>query len=71
MEFFDQLDSTFKLLAELQKIIEDNLHDYHDICVKHRMGIRMDTELKVKLTMKNNKAVYTQRQSMPIHMKKT
>ena len=36
---------------------------------RHRMDIEMNTEFKVKLTPKDDKAVYSQSLPMPIHLK--
>ena len=43
--------------------------DYHDIFAIHRIDIRMNTEFKVKLTSKDDKAVYSQSLPMPLHLK--
>ena len=43
--------------------------DYHDIFARHRMDIGMNKEFKVKLTPKDDKAVYSQNLPVPIHMK--
>ena len=57
-------------LSETEKqAIEDNLVDYHDIFARHRMDIAMNTEFKVKLTPKDDKAVYSQSLPMLIHLK--
>ena len=37
--------------------------------VRHRMNIGMNTEVKVKLTPKDDKAVYSQNLPMPIRLK--
>ena len=56
---FDWIDT---LLAEKEKqAIEDILVEYYDIFARHRMDIGMNTEFKVKLTPKDDKAVYSQR----------
>ena len=61
---------TDTLLTETEKqAIEDILVVYHDIFARHRMDIGMNTEFKVKLTPKDDKAVYSQNLPMPIHMK--
>ena len=52
-----------------KQAIEDILVDYHDIFARHRMDIVMNTEFKVKLTPKDDKAVYSQSLPMPIHLK--
>ena len=43
--------------------------DYHDKFARHRIDIGIKTELKLKLTPKDDKAVYSQSLSMPIHLK--
>ena len=52
-----------------KQAIEDILVEYHNIFARHRMDIGMNTEFKVKLTPKNDKAVYSQSLPMPIHLK--
>ena len=65
-----RFDWTNTLLTETEKqAIEDILVEYHDIFARHRMDIGMNTEFKVKLTPKNDKAVYSQSAPMPIHLK--
>ena len=62
-------DWTDTLLAETEKqAIEDIQVQYHDIFARHRMDIGMNTEFKVKLNPKDDKAVYSQSLSMPIHL---
>ena len=69
-KFLKRFDWTDTLLTETEKqAIEDNLVDYHDIFARHRMDIGMNTEFKVKLTPKDDKAVYSQSLPMPIHLK--
>ena len=64
---FDWIDT---LLTRVEKqAVEDILVDYHDIFARHRMDIGMNTEFKVKLTPKYDKAVYSQSPPMPIHLK--
>ena len=70
MEFFKQFDWTDTLLTETEKqAVEDILVDYHDIFARHRMDFGMNTEFKVKLIPKDDKAVYSQSLPMPIHLK--
>ena len=70
MEFSKRLDWTDALLTETQKqAVEDILVEYHDIIARHRRDIRMNTEFKVKLKPKDDKVVYSQNLSMPIHLK--
>ena len=65
-----RLDWTDTLLTETEKqAIEDILVDYHDIFARRRMDIGMNTEFKVKLTPKDDKAVYSQSLPMSIHLK--
>ena len=52
-----------------KQAIEDILVEYHDIFARHRMDIGMNTEFKVKLTPKDDKADYSQNLPMPIHLK--
>ena len=65
-----RFDWTDTLLTETEKqAIEDILVEYHDKFARHRMDIGMNTEFKVKLTLKDDKAVYSQSLPMPIHLK--
>ena len=69
-EFFKRFDWTETLLTETEKpAVEDILVEYHDIFARHRMDIGMNTEFKVKLTPKDDKAVYSQSLPMQIHLK--
>ena len=69
-EFLKRFDWTDTLLTETEKqAVEDILVDYHDIFDRHRMDIGMNTEFKVKLTPKDDKAVYSHSLPMPIHLK--
>ena len=69
-EFLKRFDWTDTLLNENEKhAVEDILVEYHDIFARHRMDIGMNTEFKVKLTPKDDKAVYSQSLPMPIHLK--
>ena len=57
--FSERFDWTDTLLTVMEKqAIEDILVDYHDIFTRHRIDIGMNTEFKVKLFPKNDKAVY-------------
>ena len=70
-KFLKRFDWTATLLTETEKqATEDILVDYHDTFARHRMDIGMNTEFKVKLTPKGDKAVSSQNLSMPIHLKK-
>ena len=69
-KFLKRFDWTDTLLTETKKqAIEEILIEYHDIFARHRMDIWMNTEFKIKLTPKDNKAVYSQSLPMPIHLK--
>ena len=69
-EFLKRFDWTDTLLTETEKqAVEDILVEYHDIFARHRMDIGMNTEFKVKLRPKDDKAVYSQSLPMPIHLK--
>ena len=68
--FLKRFDWTDTLLTAMEKqAIEDILVEYHDIFARHKMDIGMNTEFKVKLTPKDDKAVYSQSLPMPIHLK--
>ena len=68
-EFLRRFDWTDTLLTETEKqAVEDILVEYHDIFARHRMDNGMNTEFKVKLTPKDDKAVYSQNLPMPIHL---
>ena len=69
-EFLKRLDWTDTVLTETEKqAVEDILVEYHDIFARHRMDIMMNTEFKVKLTLKDDKAVYSQSLRISIHLK--
>ena len=51
-----------------KQAVEDFLVEYHDIIARHRMDIGVNTEFKVRLTPKDDKAVYSQSLPMPIHL---
>ena len=57
------------LQNQKKQAIEDILVDYLDIFARHRLDIGMNTEFKVKLTPKDDKAVYSQSIPRPIHLK--
>ena len=70
IEFLKRVDWTDTLLNEDEKhAVEDILVEYHDIFARYRMDIGMRTEFKVRLTPKDEKAVYSQSLPMPIHLK--
>ena len=68
-EFLKRFDWTDKLFTETEKqAVENILVEYHDIFARHRMDIWMNTEFKVRLTPKDDKAMYSQDLPMPIHL---
>ena len=70
MEFLKRFDWTDTMLTETEKqAVEDILVEYHDIFARHRMDIGMNTEFKVKLRPKDDKAFYSQNLPLPIHLK--
>ena len=69
-EFLKRFDWTDTLLTETEKqAVEDILVEYHDMFARHRMEIRMKTAFRVKLTPKDDKAVYSQNLPQPINLK--
>ena len=69
-KFLKRFHWTDTLHTKMEKqAIEDILVEYHDIFARHRMDIGMNTEFRVKLTPKDDKAVYSQSSPMPIHLK--
>ena len=70
IEILKRFNWTDTLLTEEEKhAVENILVEYHDILARHRMDIGMNTEFKVRLTPKDDKAVYSQSLPMPIHLK--
>ena len=70
MEFLKRFYWTETLLTETEKqAVEVILVEYHDIFARHRMDMGMNKEFKVKLTPKDDKAIYSQSLPMPIHLK--
>ena len=70
MEILKRFDRTDTLLTETEKqAVEDILVEYHDIFARHGMDIGMNTEFKLKLTPKDDKAVYSQNLPIPVHLK--
>ena len=69
-DFLKRFDWADTLLTETEKqVVEDILVEYHYIFARHRMDIGVNTEFKVKLTPKDDKAVYSQSLPLPIHLK--
>ena len=69
-KFFKRFDWTDTLLTETEKqAIEHILVEYHDIFARRRMDFGMNTKFKVRLTPKDDNAVYSQSLPMPIHLK--
>ena len=52
-----------------EQAIEIVLVDYHYIFARHRMDIGMNTELKLRLTRRDDKSVYSEHLSTSIHLK--
>ena len=70
IELLKRFDWTDTLPNENEKYaVEDILVEYYDIFARHRMDIGTNTEFKVRLTPKDDKAVYSQSLPMPIHLK--
>ena len=70
MEFLKRSDRTDTLPTETEKqAVRDILVDYHEIFARNRMDVGMNTEFKVRLTPKDDKAVYIRSLPYPIHMK--
>ena len=70
VKFLKRLDWTDTLLIKTEKqAVEDILVEYHDIFARHRLDIGMNTEFKVRLTPKDDKAVYSKSLPMSIHLK--
>ena len=70
IEFLKRFDWTDTLLTETEKhAVESIPVEYHDTFARHRMDIGMITEFKMRLTPKDNKAVYSQSLPMSIHLK--
>ena len=70
MKFLRRFDWTDTLLTETEKhAIENILVEYHDMFARHRMDIGLNTEFKVRLTLKYDKAVYSRKLPIPIHLK--
>ena len=69
-KLLERFDWTDTLLTETEKqAIEDILFNYIDNFARQRMDFGINTELKVKLTPKDDKAVYSQNLPMPVHLK--
>ena len=70
MKILKRFDRTDTLLTKTEKrAVENILVEYHDLFARHRMDIGMNTEFNVRLTTKDDKAVYSQSLPMPIHLK--
>ena len=68
-DFLKRFDWTDTLLTETEiQAVEVILVDYHDLFARHTMDIGMNTEFKVRLTPKDDKAVYSQSLPMLIHL---
>ena len=70
MKVSDRIDWTDTMLMESKKhAVEAFLFEYHDIFARHRMNMGMSTEFEMRLTPKDDKAVYSQNLPQPIHLK--
>ena len=70
IEFLKRFDWINTLLTGNEKqAVEEILVECHDIFARHRMDIGMNTEFEVRLTPKDDKAVYSPSLPMPIHLK--
>ena len=70
MKDLKRFEWTDTLLTQTEKhAVENILIEYQEIFAKHRMDVGMNTELKVRLTPKDDKAVYSQSLPRPIHLK--
>ena len=70
MNILERFDWTDTLLRDTGKHeVEDVVVDYYDTFATNRMDIGMNTEFKVRLTPKDDRAVYNQSLPMPIHSK--
>ena len=69
-KFLKQFDWIDTLLTETEKLaVENILVENHDTFARHKMDIGMDTEIKVRLTPKDGKAVYSQNLPTTIYLK--
>ena len=69
-DFLERFDWTDTALRKMEKQAFEIIPvDYHDVFARHRMDIGMNMEFKLKLTLKDDKAVYSQSLLMPIHLK--
>ena len=70
MGILKRFDWTDALFTETEKqAVEDILVECHDKFARHRMDIGTNTEFKLKLTPKDDKAVYSQNLPMSINLK--
>ena len=70
MEFLKRIHWADTLLTETQKqAVEGILVQFYDIFGRYRIENGINTEFKVKLTPKDDRAVYSQNLPVPIHMK--
>ena len=52
-----------------RKNLEDTIVEFNDIFARHRLDIRMNTQIKVSLTPQDDKLVYTQNLPVAINLK--
>ena len=53
-----------------RKHLKQTIVDYNDIFARHRLDIGINNNLKVKLTLKDERPLYTQNLLVPINLKK-
>ena len=69
-KFLKRVDWTDTLLTETERqAFEDIMVDYHDIFARLRVDIGMNTDFKLELKRKDDKAVNSRIRRMPIHLR--
>ena len=70
MRLLERFHWTDTLLIDIEKqAVENILVDYHDVFARHRMDFGINRDFKVKLTTKDDRAVYNRNLPMPFHLK--
>ena len=70
-KFLERFDWIETLLSQAEKqAVENNLVEYHDVFARQKMDIGVNTEFKVKLTPKDDKAVCSQNLPRLFYLKK-
>ena len=67
LKLFDWTDTL--LTGTEKQAVDKILVEYHDIFARHKMDIGMNMEFKMRLTTKDDKAVYSQNLPMLVHLK--